>query len=569
MTDEPDDEEDLDRVLRGLTVELNKREAREAQAVPGIDANGNMVDRNRGLLAFIRYFWHVLEPEATLVEGWAMDAICQHLEAVTLGKLTRLLINVPPGFMKTLITQVWWPAWEWGPMNMPHLRYVSFSYSAGITMNNNVKFRTLVTSKEYRDLWGDRFEVEKEGEVRITNNKQGSKFASSVEGIGTGERGDRIILDDPHSVKQAESDTVRMATVQWFRETMSNRLNHPERSTISIIMQRVHQGDISGEILEKGFKYDHVMIPMRFEPGRDAEIVNSLGWRDPRTEEGELAWPERFSERAVDDMEDTLGSWATAAQHQQRPSPRGGGIIEYSYWRPYDQDTSVQWFGTQYPKLPDMDFTVLAVDTAQTEKKQNDPSAGVVIGVCRDALYGRNQVFLMHAWAERLEFFELCNKVEETCRKMRVHKVLIEDKASGLPLADELRRRTRMISAHIAHGKQEHREKANFSVQTVTPEGDKVARAYAVQGLFEAGVVWAPSDGHGDEIRYKTWAARVMDELAELPKGRHDDLADAMVYGLKFLREIGIALMPDDTQYDEEDRLQHKRQPAAMYPGFV
>lgn len=550
--------------MRGLQAELNKRMAKEAQAVPGIDVNGNLIDRNRGLLAFIRYFWDVLEPETKLVEGWAMDTICQHLEAVTLGKITRLLINVPPGFMKSLITNVWWPAWEWGPMNMPHLRHVSFSYSSGLTMRDNVKFRTLVSSEKYRTLWGDRFEVEKEGEIRITNNKQGFKFASSVGGIGTGERGDRIVLDDPHSVTQSESDIVRAQTIRWFRETMSNRLNDLERSTITIIMQRVHQGDVSGEILEQGMPYCHVMIPMRFETGRD--VVNTLGWLDPRTEEGELAWPERFSPVAVDEMEATMGSWATAAQHQQRPAPRGGGIIEYNFWRSYDPETAVQYFGMQYPRYPDMDFSVLAVDTAQTEKKQNDPSAAVLLGVCRDALYGRNQVFLMTAWAERLEFFELCNKIEETCRKWRVHKVLIEDKASGLPLASELRRRTRMISAHIAHGKQEHREKADFTVQTVSPEGDKVARAYSVQGLFEAGVVWAPSDGNGV---YKAFADRVMVELAELPKGRHDDLADAMVYGLKFLREIGIALMPDDNQYDEEDRRLYKRQPTSMYPGFV
>lgn len=493
-----------------------------------------------------------------------MDAICQHLEAVTLGKITRLLINVPPGFQKSLITEVWWPAWECGPMNMPHLRYVAFSYSAGLTMRDNVKFRTLVSSQKYRELWGDRFELDKEGEVRITNNKQGSKTASSVGGTGTGERGDRVILDDPHSVTQSESDIVRSQTIRWFRETMSNRLNDLERSAIVIIMQRVHQGDVSGEILEKNLPYCHVMIPMRFESGR--QIVNQLGWIDPRTEEGELAWPERFPEAAVDEMEATMGSWATAAQHQQRPSPRGGGIIEYAFWKSYDPDTAITHFGMQYPMYPVMDFSVLAVDTAQTEKKQNDPSAAVLLGVCRDALYGRNQVFLMTAWAERLEFFELCNKIEETCRKWRVHKVLIEDKASGLPLASELRRRTRMISAHIAHGKEKDREKADFTVQTVTPEGDKVARAYSVQGLFEAGVVWAPSDGNGV---FKSFADRVMVELAELPKGRHDDLADAMVYGLKFLRDVGIALMPDDGQYDDEDRSRYKRQAVSMYPGFV
>ncbi len=241
-------------------------------------------------------------------------------------------------------------------------------------------------------------------------------------------------------------------------------------------------------------------------------------------------------------------------------------MIQFNHWQAYNPENAAARFGMTWPMYPPMTFTVLSVDTAQTEKKQNDPSAGVLLGVCPDMVNGRNQVILMHAWAERLEFYDLCQKVEDTCRKFRVHKVIIEDKASGLPLASELRRRSRVFSDRIAHGKQEHRERANFTVQTVRPEGDKVARAYAVQNLFEAAVVWAPCDDRG---LYKLWADRVMTELAELPKGRHDDLADAMVYALKFLRDIGVALMPDDDQFDEEDRNRYKRPETAMYPGFA
>jgi predicted phage terminase large subunit-like protein len=556
-------EQDIEAV-RILKAEISKRAEKKRQSTPSIDADGQMVDRERGLLAFIRYFWDVLEPETKLVEGWPMDTICQHLEAITLGKISRLLINIFPGAMKSLMTQVFWPAWEWGPMNMPHIRYVSFSYSSGLTNRDNVKFRTLVTSEKYRAMWGDKFELEKEGEIRLTNTKTGSKFASSVGGIGTGERGDRVILDDPHSVSQSESDIIRNDTIRWFRETMTSRLNDPERSAIIIIMQRVHQGDVSGVILENNFDYCHVMIPMRFEAGRG--VKNVLGWTDPRVEDGELAWPARFPETAVDKLENEMGSWATTAQLQQRPFPRGGGIIQFNHWQPYSPENAAARFGMQWPMFPPMSFTVLAVDTAQTEKKQNDPSAAVLVGVCQDAINGRNQVMLMHAWTERLEFYELCTKVEDTCRKFRVHKVIIEDKASGLPLASELRRRSTVFQDRLAHGKQEHRERANFSVQTVRPEGDKVARAYAVQNLFEAGVIWAPCDEKG---LFKVWADRVMVECAELPKGRHDDLADAVVYALKFLRDIGIALMPDDNQYEEEDRNRYKRPEQAMYPGFA
>jgi hypothetical protein len=170
--------------------------------------------RRGGLLEFVRYFWHTLEPKTRpLVEGWPLEAICIHLEAVTFGDITRLLVNVPPGFMKSLLTDVFWPAWEWGPMNMPHMRYVAFSYSDTITTRDNNKMVRLVSSPSYRQLWGDRFTMTKTGERRIENNMTGFKLATSVGGVGTGERGDRVILDDPHNVVKAESALEREKTV--------------------------------------------------------------------------------------------------------------------------------------------------------------------------------------------------------------------------------------------------------------------------------------------------------------------------------------------------------------------
>ena len=236
--------------------------------------------REGGLINFVRYFWDVLEPQTEFVEGEALDAICQHLEAVTFGDINRLLINVPPGFMKSLLTDVFWPAWEWGPMEMPHLRYVAFSYAAGLTERDNGKFRDLITSQKYQELWGDKFKTRKIGEVKITNDKTGSKLATSVGGIGTGERGDRIILDDPHNVKEGESEAVRGETVRWFRESLSNRLNSMEQSAIVVIMQRVHEADVSGTIIENGFAdYVHLMIPMEYDAGRHCTTPIWTDWQ--------------------------------------------------------------------------------------------------------------------------------------------------------------------------------------------------------------------------------------------------------------------------------------------------
>jgi predicted phage terminase large subunit-like protein len=539
-------------VLKLMQDELELRRERKKQSRPG------------GLIDFVRKFWNILEPETKLVEGWVLYAICEHLEAVTLGKITRLLINVPPGSMKSLMVNVFWPAWEWGPMGMAHLRYVSFSYSSGLTERDNTKFRKLVMHDKYRELWGDQFNLEKEGEIKITNDKTGSKFASSVKGIGTGERGDRVVIDDPHDVHKSESDIVRTDTVRWFRETITDRLNNLDDSAIIIIMQRVHQLDISGFILEQGWPYCHLMVPMEFEAGR--EPYNTIGWADPRTEDGDLAWPERFSPEAVANIEREKGSFAYAGQYQQRPAPRGGGIIKREHWRPYTAAECPR-FGVPWPKLPVMSYTVLSLDTAQTEKKQNDPSGAVVVGVCRDQWENR-RVILMWAWAERLELYDLIKKVEETCRKFKVNRVLIEDKASGHPVAQELRRRAQHISDLLSHNPKTQ-DRSDFGVQLVPPEGDKVARAYAVQNLFECGLIYAPAEGTGNgDYLFKDWAEKVITELAELPKGQHDDLADAMTQALAHLRLLGLAQMPDEDELDHIDENKYVRAPIPLYPAL-
>jgi hypothetical protein len=215
--------------------------------------------------------------------------------------------------MKSLLTDVFWPAWEWGPMNMPHTRYVAFSYSEGITTRDNNKMTRLVTSRAYRDLWGDRFDMIKLGETKIENDQTGFKLATSVGGRGTGERGDRVILDDPHNVTKVESQTEREKTVRFFRESMSNRLND-DNSAIVIIMQRLHEEDVSGNILSREADYCHLMIPMRFEPMiypvsadgmriEDPETGepftgNELGWIDPRAldENGDLMSPQEIAQ---------------------------------------------------------------------------------------------------------------------------------------------------------------------------------------------------------------------------------------------------------------------------------
>ncbi len=288
----------------------------------------------RSLLEFITHGWHVLEPAAKFVKGWALGAICEHLEAVSRGEIKRLLINVPPGCTKSMTVNVFWPAWEWGPQGRPEIRFISASYNRELAVRDNVKCRDLINSDWFQDCWGDRFSWKGDQREKILymNDHTGTRFATSVGGGVTGHRADRIIVDDPHNVQDAESDVVREEALRWFSEVLSSRVNDPDTAAFVVIMQRVHERDVSGHVLAKELGYEHLMLPMEYDLDHPYPTSTSLGFKDPRTTDGELLWPERFSAEAVELMKKDLMSWggsyAVSGQFQQRPAPRGGGMFQ-------------------------------------------------------------------------------------------------------------------------------------------------------------------------------------------------------------------------------------------------
>lgn len=511
-----------------------------------------------GLIEFIRYFWKVLEPKTEFVDGMPLHAICDHLEAITFGEVTRALINVPPGFMKSLCTNVWWVAWEWGPMDRAHERYVSFSYSAGLTERDNGRLRDLILSPEYQALYGKRFQLTNFGVTKLMTNKTGWKLATSVGGVGTGERGTRILLDDPHNVKESESEIIRTETVRWFRESMSNRLNNLEKDAIVVIMQRVHDADVSGSILSDDLDYCHLRIPMEYE--REFFCKTPIGWRDPRTKEGDLAWPARFSERALSEFKKRPFMWA--GQYQQRPSPRGGGIIQDEWWQ--------TWPAADYPPC---ELVLASLDTAYTEKQENDPSALTVWGIFRDK-GGNPRVILLGAWEGRLEFHKLVRVVGHMCTasggskeeisqrlawanegsitykelpRFPVDRLIIEAKASGISVAQEIKR--------LFGGTGE------FGVELIDPKklgGDKVARMHAVVHMFEDEMVYAPDMNFAD---------MVIRNVSAFPRGAHDDLSDTVSGALRYLRLTGLLLRKDEQQRETTEQATYRGRSRPLYPA--
>jgi hypothetical protein len=235
--------------------------------------------------------------------------------------------------MKSLLVSVFWPAWEW--ISWAERRWLYSSYGAQLSIRDSVKCRRLIESPWYQRLWSDRFALTSDQNTkgRFDNDRSGYRLSTSVGGAATGEGGDRIVCDDPHNVQEAESDSVRKATVDWWDVVMSTRVNDPKTTAMVVVMQRCHQQDLSGHLIEQG-GWEHLVLPAEYEgPTR----TTSIGFADPRQEHCELLWPERFGAAEMESLKRSLGSYAAAGQLQQRPSPAGGGLLKrhwFRFWQP-------------------------------------------------------------------------------------------------------------------------------------------------------------------------------------------------------------------------------------------
>jgi predicted phage terminase large subunit-like protein len=324
------------------------------------------------LAGFVREAWHVLEPNSTFISSWHVDAICQHLEAVTDGRITRLLINVPPGSMKSLLVSVLWPCWEWGPKGLRSLRTIATSFNDLPVTRDTRKARDLILSPWFQSLWPE-VVLTRAGETSFANSSTGTREGVPF-GSLTSQRGDRLIIDDPHSVETAESDIDRANTSRTFREGAVNRLNDQARSAIVIIMQRLHAQDVSGVVRELGMGYEHLMLPMEFEAER--RCSTSIGFVDPRVNDGDLLDPVRFPREVVDALKRDMTAYAFASQYQQRPAPREGNMFKRA------------WFADKLVDAPPANCRwIRHWDLAASKKSTSAATAGVKIGRAPDGKF--------------------------------------------------------------------------------------------------------------------------------------------------------------------------------------
>jgi len=445
---------------------------------------------SRSLAEFAKRAWHVLEPSSELKWGWALDAICLHLEAVTDGRINRLLMNVPPGSMKSLLTGVMWPAWEWGAKRMPEMRFIGTAHEETLAIRDSRKCRDLIKSEWYQSLWPVELLSDLDGKREFGNTRKGTRQARSFTSM-TGVRGDRVILDDPISADSANSPAKLEAAKLAFTETLPTRVNN-DKSAIVVVMQRLNEADVSGVILDMKLDYVHLFIPMRFE--KNNRCTTSIGWSDPRTEEGELMFPDRFGEEQVKELEKTLGSYGSSGQLQQRPSPRGGGIIKTEWYK-------------YYTLPPEIEFRTIHADTAQKTGEENDYSVFQCWGrtttgqaIMLDQIRGKWEApeLMVHA---RAFWIKHRQSNDSPLRSMDV-----EDKVSGTGLIQTLRRE-------------------GIPVLAVQRDKDKVSRGHDAAPFIESGNVLLPIDA--------PWLSDFLAESATFPAGANDDQLDPMFDAIK------------------------------------
>ena len=539
---------------------------------------------------FFKAAWPQFDP-APFIDNWHLRDICDHMEAVARGFIPRALFNEPPRTGKTAIISICFAPWVWaqrerGPLLGPQVSFFYASYAEDLSFEHSLKCRRLIESAWYQKLWGNRFSLRKDRNraSHFENDKGGYRMCSSVDAKATGFGADILIADDPHLVKEAESDNVREDTVRWWSESMPSRLNNRRTGAMIVVMQRVHEGDLSGDILARDEdarkhgrapNYVHFCVPMAYVPCQHVNAwVNEYGepchpdeatsittfigdeiadvpeeaifWVDERAEEKELLWEERFPADDVIKLEHELGPYAYAGQYQQTPAPRGGGIIREEWWRGWDEKIASE-HGVPVNQYPGFEYILAALDTAYTEKEENDPSALSIWGIFRD-LAGNPKIFLMFCWAERMKIHDLVRRVNADCATFKVDRLLVEDKAAGHSVSQELGR----LFGHF-----------NYGIELVDPKKgfikspDKAARLHTVVHLFAEGLVYAPD---------KEWADEMIKQCALVPRAVHDDLADTCSMALIYLRRSGWAVRKEERQMEIADETRYQPRTKALYP---
>jgi predicted phage terminase large subunit-like protein len=478
---------------------------------------------------FTKAAWHVLEPGTPLKWNWHLDAMAAYLEAYARRDIKRLILNVPPGSMKSLMVSVFMPAWIWTWDSSR--RYINLTNEKGLATRDSRRMRDLIQSDWYQKLWSREVQLthDQQEKTNFENTNKGFRQGMGISGNISGKRGTDLIIDDPIDTKKAFSD-VEIANVNdTYDQAVSSRLNDLSEDGICLIMQRTRTNDLTGHLLNKKNQgWVHFKVAMESEgvPGYDPDkdigthIYAGKDIRDNR-KRGELMFPARFTREAVDALKDDLGEYGTAGQLQQRPQPLGGGIIKKKYWRIWPDDKP----------FPVAEHRFLSWDTGFSTQDVKDASYSAMTawGIFWNTQDQRYCMMLIGRWFERASYPVLRKQAQEFTLKYTPDAHLIEKKASGHSLLQDLRR--------AGSGRSRVR------LRSYSPDRDKISRAYAATASMDGGLVF---------IANKKWAHELIDLVAEFPNGAPPsaDLTDTVTQAVLYLKSRHWVEHPDDIEDD-------------------
>jgi predicted phage terminase large subunit-like protein len=455
------------------------------------------------LKEFVEQAWGILEPVSTLVWNWHLDLVCEYLTLIrdenfktVCGDLEGIIFNVPPRTMKSLLITVFFPIWVW--TTDPSRRFMFVSYSEKLSTQHSIFRRSIIESEWYQKEWSSVFTLSRDQNVKshYGNSSRGVMFSTGMQATATGMGGDILIFDDPLNPEQAISQVEREAVNLRFDTTFRSRINDPTKGVKIIIMQRLHELDLTGHVLAReSSRWEHVSLP--------AVAPKDKSWKFPLSKkienqkEGDLLWAERLPQSFLDSQRVGMGSWAFNGQYQQTPAPLDGGIIKRQWVRFYRQ-------------MPEkFEFMVQSWDCTFSGGQENDFVAGQVWGRC-----GGKYFMLPYRTYDRLDFGPTMAAIKACHAKFpQANAVLIEDKANGPAIISEL-------------------QKEIAGVIAVNPEGGKLARAQATAPLWESGSIELPDP----QIFGCTWIEDYLHNICTFPKAAHDDDVDATSQALIYMR---------------------------------
>jgi predicted phage terminase large subunit-like protein len=447
----------------------------------------------RDFYSFVVDAWPLVEFSNVFVDGWHIRAISDYLQSLEAGLIpsNNLMINVPPRHMKSLLVNVFFPAWVWAKgKDKENKKFLCFSYSSDLTIRDSMKCRALIASQWYQERFHVTINNRNDTKDQFENMVGGYRYCFGTGGSIAGQGGDFLLIDDPLEISKANSKAEREHVNFVYDEAISQRGNDPRTVKQVLIMQRLHEDDLCGHLIAKpDVHWETLILPAEYEGPR---FQSSIGFEDPRKEQGDLLWPERFGFDEIIKAKSNLSAIGVAGQLQQRPTPLLGAIFKK------------EWFATRKESMPCV-ARYFSWDTAASIEDTAAYTCGIVGELAPDY-----RLFIRNIWRDRIEFPQLQYAIEGQANKFggrMLRDIIIENKSSGIQAIQSMKQTS----------------KYKDSVMPFNPKGDKIARAYEAAKWCEKGMVILPPPNADNE-----WMMDFEDELFTFPNSKFKDQVDAL-----------------------------------------